>query len=109
MRASIIVAVTCFGLLLVSASSYSAEAPKTLYTNRCQGCHGLDGKGSPTMAKALQTTIPDLTSKEIGKKPDKEILEALSKGKGKMPPQSGLSDKDLKDLIAYVKDLSKGK
>ena len=96
-------------LLLLSPLSYGAEGAKSLYTNRCQGCHGLDGKGSPTMAKALQTTIPDLTSKEIGKKPDAEILEALSKGRGKMPATTGLSDKELKDLVAYVKSLSKGK
>lgn len=109
MRAYIIVAATCLGLLLVSASSYSAEAPKTLYTNRCQGCHGPDGKGSPTMAKALQTTIPDLTSNEIGKKPDAEILGALSKGRGKMPPATGLSEKELKDLLGYIKGLARGK
>ncbi len=96
-------------LLLLSPLSYGAEGAKSLYTNRCQGCHGPDGKGSPTMAKALQATIPDLTTKEMGKKPDKELLEALSKGKGKMPPQSGLSDKELKDLIVYMRDLSKGK
>ena len=96
-------------LLLLTPLSYGAEAAKTLYTNRCQGCHGPDGKGSPTMAKALQTTIPDLTTKEMGKKPDKELLEALSKGKGKMPPQSGLSDKELKDLLVYMRDLSKTK
>ena len=96
-------------LLLLTPLSYGAEAAKTLYTNRCQGCHGPDGKGSPTMAKALQTTIPDLTTKEMGKKPDKELLEALSKGKGKMPPQSGLSEKELKDLIVHMRDLSKTK
>jgi len=61
------------------------------------------------MAKALQTNIPDLTSKEIGKKPDAEFLEALSKGRGKMPATTGLGDKELKDLVAYVKNLSKGK
>ena len=100
---------TVLTLLLFTPLSYGAEAAKTLYTNRCQGCHGPDGKGSPTMAKALQTTIPDLTTKEMGKKPDKELLEALSKGKGKMPPQSGLSEKELKDLIVHMRDLSKGK
>lgn len=109
MRARIVAALTCLSLLLLAPLSYSAESAKTLYTNRCQGCHGPDGKGNQTMAKALQTNIPDLTSSEIGKKPDAEILEALSKGRGKMPAATGLSDKDLKDLAAYVKALSKGK
>jgi len=109
MRGKIVVLLTSLSLLLLAPLSYGAEAAKTLFTNRCQGCHGPDGKGSPTMAKALQTTIPDLTSSEIGKKPDKELLEALSKGRGKMPATTGLSDKELKDLVSHVKSLSKGK
>ena len=109
MRIHNILAITGISLLLLAPLSYAAETAKTLFTNRCQGCHGPDGKGSPTMAKALQVAIPDLTSKEIGKKPEAEILEALSKGRGKMPATTGLSDKELKDLVSYVKSLSKGK
>ena len=109
MRANIVVALTGLGLFLLSSSSYGAEAAKTLFSSRCQSCHGADGKGNQTMAKALQTTIPDLTAKDIAKKSDAEVLEALSKGRGKMPPQTGLSDKELKDLVVYVKSLSKGK
>ncbi|MBI2349869.1 MAG: cytochrome c [Deltaproteobacteria bacterium] len=108
MRIHNVLAITGLSLLLLSPL-YAAEAPKTLFTNRCQGCHGPDGKGNQTMAKALQTNIPDLASKEIGKKPDAELLEALAKGKGKMPATTGLSDKDLKGLVAFVKGLSKGK
>ncbi len=108
MRAYIVVALTGLGLFLLSSSSYGAEA-KTLFANRCQSCHGADGKGNQTMAKALQTTIPDFSSKDMAKKSDAELLEALSKGKGKMPPQTGLSDKELKDLVAYTKSFSKHK
>ncbi len=108
MRSTTIAALAGFGLLLLSPASYGAEA-KALFASRCQGCHGADGKGNQTMAKALQTTIPDFTSKDMAKKPDSELLQALSKGRGKMPPQTGLSDRELKDLVAYVKSLSKGK
>lgn len=99
----------CVSLLLLPFLSYGAEAGKTLFTNRCQSCHGADGKGNQAMAKALQANIPDLTSKEIGQKPDAEILEALSKGRGKMPPATGLSEKELKDLLGYIKGLARGK
>ena len=108
MRAYISIGFTCLSLLLLSPS-YAAEAAKTLFTNRCQGCHGADGKGNQTMAKALQANIPDLTSKEVAKKTEKEVLELLSKGKGKMPPTAGLSEKELKDLVRYIKTLGKGK
>lgn len=109
MRRYIVVGLTGLGLFLLPSFSYGAEAAKTLYSNRCQSCHGTDGKGNQTMAKALQTTIPDLTSRDIAKKSDAEFLEAVSKGKGKMPPQTGLSDKELKDVVAYVRSLSKEK
>lgn len=98
-----------FLLLFLSSQSHGAEAGKSLYASRCQGCHGADGKGNQAMAKALQTDIPDLVSKEIRKKTDAEILDVLKKGKGKMPPATGLSEKELKDLAGYVKGFSKGK
>ncbi len=82
---------------------------KIHFRNRCQSCHGADGKGNQAMAKALLTTIPDLTSKDMAERRDSEFLEALSKGRGKMPPQTGLSDKELKDLVAYVRSFSKDK
>ena len=45
----------------------------------------------------------------IVKKPEKEILEVLSKGRGKMPPAAGVSERELKELVSYVKALGKGK
>lgn len=109
MRIRDVLVITGLSLLLMSPLSYAAEAAKTLFANRCQGCHGPDGKGSQTMAKALQTNIPDLTSKDIAKKSEKDVLEVISKGKGKMPPTGGLSDKELKALVSHVRNLSKGK
>ncbi len=109
MRIHKVLAVAGLSLWLLLHLSYAAEVGKDLYASRCQGCHGADGKGNQTMAKALQANIPDLSSKEIAKKPEKEIVEVLSKGRGKMPPATGVSEKELKDLVAYVKALSKGK
>lgn len=109
MRIHNVLAITGLSLLLLLPLSYAAETAKTLFTNRCQGCHGPDGKGNQTMAKALQTNIPDLTSKGTAKKSDSELLETVSKGKGKMPPTGGLSEKELKELVSHVRSLSKGK
>ena len=109
MRIYFVFILSFFILLFLSSQSHGAEAGKSLYANRCVGCHGADGKGNQAMAKALQANIPDLISKEMTKKPDAEILEALSKGKGKMPPATGLSEKELKDLLGYIKGLARGK
>src|SRR3989338_5191412 len=108
MRIRNVLAITWLGLLPLPALSYAAETAKTLYANRCQGCHGPDGKGVQTMAKALKTEIPDLTSKITAKKSDADLLEVVSKGKGKMPPTGGLSDKELKEIVSHVRSLSKG-
>ncbi len=109
MRARHVVTLVSFSLLLLQPLSHAAAAGNDLFASRCQGCHGSDGKGNQAMAKALQANIPDLTSKEVAKVPEKEVLEVLSKGKGKMPPATGLSEKELKELVSYVKALGKGK
>lgn len=60
------------------------------------------------MLTALQANIPDLTLKEMEKKPDAEILEALSKGRGKMPATGkGLSKQEQRELLEYVRSLAK--
>lgn len=109
MYRNLVVTLIWLGLLFFHPLSHAAAAGKELFVSRCQGCHGADGKGNQTMAKALQANIPDLTSKDVAKVPAKEILEVLSKGKGKMPPATGLSEKELKELADYVKGFSKGK
>ena len=109
MRALTVAAFISLGLPALPPLSYAAEAGKTVYATRCQGCHGADGKGVAAMAKALQAAIPDLTSKEVRNKPDKELLAVISNGKGKMPPTAGVSEKELKEVLSYVKSLSRGK
>jgi len=109
MRVYPVFILSLFIFLFLPAESHGAETGKSLYASRCQGCHGADGKGNPAMAKALQVDIPDFSSKEIRKKADAELLGILKKGKGKMPPAVGLSEKDLKDLVGTVKGFSKGK
>jgi mono/diheme cytochrome c family protein len=107
MRICSVLILSFFIPLLLPSQSRGAEAAESLYASRCVGCHGADGKGNQAMAKALQADIPDLTARNIAKKTDAELREVISKGRGKMPPVTGISEKELKDIVAYVKSLSK--
>jgi cytochrome c6 len=52
--------------------------------------------------------VPDFKSPDIAKKTDKELIESTTNGKGKMTPFKGkLTDAQIKDLIAYVRELAK--
>jgi disulfide bond formation protein DsbB len=82
------------------------------FTGTCASCHGPDAKGMPSLGK-------DLTVSEFVKdKADADMLAFLLVGRPAsdplntvgvdMPPKGGnpaLTDKDLLDIIAYVRSL----
>lgn len=92
-----------FLVLIGFAAPGDAEAGKTVFTNRCQMCHGADGHGNPAMAKILKVEFPEMDSEYIQDKKDEEIKETVTNGKGKMAPVQGLSESDLENVIAYLR------
>jgi cytochrome c6 len=83
-----------------------ADDAAGLYKSKCAMCHGPDGKGETATGKAMKVT--DLTSAEIQKKSDAELIASTTNGKGKMPAQKGkLTDAQIKDLTAYIRGLAK--
>lgn len=84
-----------------------AEAGKTVFSKNCKICHGADGKGNPIMAKALKTTLPDMTSKEFQSKTDEAMKKQITQGGIKMKAIKGLTDNQIADVIAYVRSLGK--
>jgi cytochrome c6 len=78
---------------------------ESLYKGRCAGCHAADGSGSTAAGKAMG--VHDFRSPEVQKMTDAELTEIIAKGKNKMPKYEGkLKDSEIKDLVAYVKELS---
>ena len=74
---------------------------------KCAMCHGADGKGT---AIGQKMGAHDFTSADVQKMSDAELTEVISKGKNKMPAYAGkLQESDIKGLVAYVRQLSKGK
>jgi len=90
----------------------SREKAKKLYAVDCAMCHGDNGNGKTDLATSMQLTLLDWTNpKSLASVQDKDLFDAIRKGKGeKMPPESEdrAKDGDVWALIAYIRAFSKG-
>ncbi|MGH9603388.1 MAG: c-type cytochrome, partial [Terriglobales bacterium] len=76
-----------------------------LYKAKCASCHGADGKAS---AIGKKMGAKDLQDPELKKATEAQWIEITTKGKNKMPKYEGkLTADQIKQLVAYMKDLSK--
>ncbi len=97
-----------------TASAADAGKGKEIYTKSCGGCHGPEGKGDGAAAKAMNPKPTNLTDKaSMSKLDDGALTKIIVKGgvgTGKsplMPAFSQLKDQDVKDVIAYLRSISK--
>lgn len=104
------------GLLLGTVAQAQAEPKaqsgdvvrgKVLFIKYCTGCHGPQGDGEGY--RFLHGPDPaDLTSLSTRKKSDAELFKTLHAGKPNMPPwKTRLSQKESRDVLAYVRTLAK--
>jgi mono/diheme cytochrome c family protein len=88
------------------------EKAKKVYSMDCALCHADNGSGKTDLATSMQLTLADWTDpKSLATVPDKELFDAIRKGKGeKMPPEdpSRAKDEEVWALIAYIRGFSKG-
>lgn len=84
--------------LVIATTAYSADdaaAGAKLYEANCSACHGANRAGIPG-------TFPALT--DVGKRLKAEqIKDKIKKGGGLMPPFTQLSEKEVEDLTAFLK------
>jgi cytochrome c553 len=99
-------------IIAVSALSASAADAKANYESSCAKCHGADGKGQTKMGQKLG--VKDYTDAKVQAdlKDDaaiKAIKEGLKDKDGKtlMKPAEGMSDDDIKALVAYMRTFKK--
>ncbi len=96
------------GALVLWSTPATADDAAATYKAKCAMCHGADGKGDTPMGKKFG--IRDLASPEVQKMSDDELITITTKGKNKMPAyENKLSAAQIKDVIAYVRQLAKGK
>lgn len=100
------------GIVSIAASALlQAEDAKATYDAQCAKCHGANGNGDTKMGKKLG--IKDYTDAKVqaelkDDKAFKSIKEGLKDGdKTLMKPAEGLSDDQIKGLVAFMKTLKK--
>ena len=113
MFASAILLVLFVGLTLFVVSIVQANpgpdtaASKAMYRTKCATCHGPDGSGSQ-VGKTMN--VPDLRSPAVQKRPDAELAQVISNGKGGMPPfKSSLSGAQIHALVSHIRSLHQKK
>jgi cytochrome c6 len=95
-------------LLLLGAPLHAQGDGAALFKTKCAACHGADGSGDTAMGKTLK--IRDLRSADVQKQTDAQLTEITNTGKGKMPAYKGkLTDEQIKQLVAVIRDLAKKK
>ncbi len=80
---------------------------KTLFVRYCTGCHGPEGGGDGY--RFLRGPDPaNLRAPSVKKKSDADLFKTIHEGKPNMPPwETRLSEKESKDVLAYVRTLAK--
>src|ERR1041385_6499480 len=101
-----------FAILAAAALSALAADGKPAYDKDCAKCHGADGKGETKMGKKLGAkdyTNAKVQSELKDDQAAKAIKDGLkdSSGKTLMKPGEGLSDADIKGLVAYMRSFKK--
>ncbi len=88
------------------AGKGDATAGKAVYTKKCATCHGTAGEGKEAIFKMMKAEVKHLGSKELQAKTDADWRKAITAGSGKMKPVTGITDKEMDDLMAFVRTLS---
>ncbi len=97
--------------LTLAAVSASAADAKETFAKACAKCHGPDGKGDTKMGKKAE--VKDFTdAKTMASFKDEDLTKAIKEGvkdgdKTRMKPAEGVSDDEIKALVAYVRGLKK--
>ena len=89
------------------AQSGDMARGKVLFVKYCTGCHGPQGGGDGY--KFLNGPSPaNLTAPSTRKKSDADLFKTIHDGKPNMPPwKVRLSEKEARDVLAYVRTLAK--
>jgi cytochrome c553 len=99
-------------VLAIPALSACAADGKALYEKDCSKCHGADGKGDTKMGKKMgakdytDAKVQDALKDDAAFKAIKEGFKDKD-GKVLMKPSEGLSDEDIKGLVAYMRKFKK--
>ena len=89
--------------MLLPFAAATAQSADALYKSKCAMCHGATGTPNPAMANAMG--IKPVSDPAIQKLTADDMAATVKNGKGKMKPVAGLTDAQVKDVVAYYRGL----
>jgi len=99
-------------ILVAAAMTASAVDAKANYDKHCAKCHGADGKGQTKMGQKLgakdytDPKVQDALTDDAAFKATKDGFKDKD-GKILMKPSEGMSDAEIKDLVAFMRKFKK--
>ena len=95
------IAVLASTVCLAGSMGFAQSSGEAIYKANCQSCHGSTGTPNPGIAKAM-----GVKAASEYKSSEKEMIDAVKNGKGKMKAFSGkLTDDQIKDAVTYFRTL----
>jgi cytochrome c6 len=93
-------------LLAATAMGLAQSGGEATYKTQCLICHGATGNGDTPAGKAFKAK--SVHDPEVIKTSDVALLGIIKNGSGKMPAfKDKLTDAQIKDVLAYVRELEK--
>lgn len=104
--------IATFGLLAILPCALVAQDGKAIYEKGCAKCHGADGKGETKMGQKLGAkdySDPKVQAALTDEAAFKAIKEGFKSKEDKvlMKPTEGVSDTDIKAVVAYMRTFKK--
>jgi mono/diheme cytochrome c family protein len=96
-------AVLAVAVCLAGAMSLAESSGQATYKAKCAMCHGATGTPSAGMGKAMG--IKAASDPAMMKLTSAQMFSAVKDGKGKMHAVAGLSETQIKDVVAYYRGL----
>ncbi len=108
MKVNMTIALLLMFVFIGIATAQEGAAGKAIFTPKCGICHGADASGNTSIGKNLK--IKDLHSPEVQNVSDADLKAIIINGKNKMPAfKAKLTDVQIDQVLAYIREIGKGK
>lgn len=97
-------AVLAAAVCMAGSMGFAQSSGAATYKAKCQMCHGATGAADTPTAKMLK--VMPVSSPEMKKLSEADMIKSTTDGKGKMPAFKGkLTDPQIKEVVAYFRTL----